>query len=161
MVREALNPTTSQGNSTYEKTPRCPDGWSVRCRCFCTSPSSCTGTGSRPSAGPNGGTCACSNPGTRRQGPCQGQAQESGRQEGHEEDHQKGQKVRQKGRLICLARAAPPAWPARLLQNRPQLRAVLFLAPARPCHRFRHFTSAESQPHENHAFHSPPRLPPW
>lgn len=105
-VREALTPTIRQGNGTHEKTTRCPDGWSVRCRCFCTSPSRCTRPRPRSRAcsdgGAHGSARACSSPGSchqGRQGTCQGQAQESGRQE--------NQEGRQESRLITVARAGP------------------------------------------------------
>src|SRR3989344_5973699 len=62
----SFNPFT--GNGIYEKTPRCPGGWSVGCKCFCTG--ACSRSGPRPCSPSAHGctrcTCSCC-PGTRRQ----------------------------------------------------------------------------------------------
>src|SRR3990167_502612 len=56
----SFNPFT--GNGIYEKTPRCPGGWSVGCKCFCTG--ACSRSGPRPCSPSAHGctrcTCSCS-----------------------------------------------------------------------------------------------------
>jgi hypothetical protein len=83
----SFNPFT--GNGIYEKTPRCPGGWSVGCKCFCTG--ACSRSGPRPCSPSAHGctrcTCSCC-PGTRRQNQGKGQGHQNGQKENHQEGRQ-------------------------------------------------------------------------
>ena len=83
VLRMALNPRfNNTGNGIYEKTPRCPGGWPVRCRCFCTG----TRNGSRPRSCSRRCPRSCS---TRSCSEDQGHphGQEEDRQEGRQEEN--------------------------------------------------------------------------
>ena len=78
------------GNGKYEKTPRCPGGWSVRGRRLCPGPCSdhagpCTCTDARRGTGSHGGSRGRSSPRSGSQG--QGSQDQEGREK---EDQQKG-----------------------------------------------------------------------
>lgn len=93
-LRMALNPSfNNTGNGIYEKTPRCPGGWPVRCRCFCTG----TRNGSSPRSCPRRRTRSCST------GP---RSEDQGRPHGQEEDRQEGRQEenRPQGSLIWAFR---------------------------------------------------------
>ena len=97
VLRMALNPRfNNTGNGIYEKTPRCPGGWPVRCRCFCTG----TRNGSRPRSCSRRCPRSCS---TRSCSEDQGHphGQEEDRQEGRQEEN------RPQGSLIWAFRASP------------------------------------------------------
>ena len=85
----SFNPFT--GNGIYEKTPRCPGGWSVGCKCFCTG--ACSRSGPRPRSPSAHGctrcTCSCC-PGTRRQNQGKSKSKSQGHQNGQKENHQEG-----------------------------------------------------------------------
>ena len=86
-VRNSSGPSTfvHTGNGIYEKTPRCPRGRSVHCRCFCT------GTCSRPC---HHRSCSRSH---------DGPGSSPGHQEGRQEEN------RPQGSLNQVCRAELPA----------------------------------------------------
>ena len=103
-VRNSSGPSTfvHTGNGIYEKTPRCPRGWSVHCWCFCT------GTRSRP--------CRHHSCSRSHDGP----GSSTGRQEGRQDENRPQGRLKQHCKACCARhRALRPS----LIQNRPLLRA--------------------------------------
>ena len=112
-VRNSSGPSTfvHTGNGIYEKTPRCPRGWSVHCWCFCT------GTRSRPC---HHHSCSRSHDGPGSSSGHQQGRQEKDPQKGRQEENRPQGRLKQHCKACCARRRA---FRPSLIQNRPLLRA--------------------------------------